>query len=242
MNSGLYAACAGLLARTQALEMAANNLANLNTTGFKAQVSTFRSLVASSASKLDPISEAVNDFGVMGDSQPNLLQGNLEHTGSDFDFALDGPGWFVVQSGNEHLYTRSGNFHVNAGGELVTSDGKPVLGVQGPILLPPGKLSVSGNGTLSVDGALAGRLKVTQLAPGTGLTPIGVSYFSAPAHQETSSTAKVLQGSLESSNVDGISAAVGLVSLQRHADLLQQALAAFHSNFNRIAAQDLPRI
>ena len=91
MNSGLYAACAGLLARTQALELAANNLANVNTNGYKAEQATFRSILAnadgnSTASAMDTLSHAVNDFGVLGDSRADLAQGALEHTGSDFDF------------------------------------------------------------------------------------------------------------------------------------------------------------
>ncbi len=247
MNSGLYAACAGLLARTQALDLAANNLANVNTSGYKAEQPTFRSVLASTdgdsaARAVDTLSQAVNDFGVMGDSRTDLMQGALEHTGSDYDFALQGDGWFAVQAGSGRVYTRNGSFHVDRSGRMVTADGNPVMGAQGPITLPPGTLSVSNDGTISVDGAVAGQLKVVQFSAGTPLTPMGGSYFSAPASSESRSQAKVVQGALEGSNVNGVSAAVGVISLQRHADLLQQALTAFHSNFNRIAAQDLPRI
>ena len=244
MNSGLYAACAGLVARMQALDLAANNLANLNTTGYKAQTSTFGSVLAGTAERMvaNPIAQAVNEFGVVRDSRTDLHQGSVEKTGSDLDFALQGPGWFVVQAGGRHLYTRNGNFHVDAGGRLVTAEGNPVLGAQGPVLVPPGKLSVSGDGTISVEGALAGQLRVVDFPSSTALTPVGNAYVSAPAGSEHPGAAKVVQGALEGSNVNGISAAVGLVSLQRHAELLQQALTAFHANFNRIAAQDLPRI
>jgi flagellar basal-body rod protein FlgF/flagellar basal-body rod protein FlgG len=247
MNSGLYAACAGLLARTQALDLAANNLANANTNGYKAEQPTFRSVLASSdpeavSGEAVGLSQAVNDFGVLGESRTDLMQGALEHTGSDFDFALEGDGWFAVQAGGGRLYTRNGSFHVDRGGRLVTSDGNPVVGTRGPITVPPGKLSVSSDGTISVDGALAGQLQVVQFSSGTVLGPAGGSYFSAPAGSERKSQAKIVQGALEGSNVNGIAAAVGVISLQRHADLLQQALTAFHSNFNRIAAQDLPRI
>ncbi|HLY65449.1 MAG TPA: flagellar basal body rod C-terminal domain-containing protein, partial [Chloroflexota bacterium] len=116
------------------------------------------------------------------------------------------------------------------------------LGAQGPITLPPGKLSVSGDGTISVNGALAGRLRVVQLANTGQLRAVGGSYFSADGVNPEASTARIVQGSLEGSNVNPVTAAVGLVSLQRHADMLQQALTAFHSNFNRIAAQELSRI
>jgi flagellar basal-body rod protein FlgF/flagellar basal-body rod protein FlgG len=242
MDSGLYAACAGLLARTQALDLAANNLANLNTNGYKAQAPTFRSVLANVGGASSPIAQAVNNFGVLGDSRTVMLQGTLDHTGSDLDLALQGEGWFAVQAGDDRLYTRNGNFQVDRNGHLVTSDGKPVLGTQGPITIPPGKLYVSSEGTISVDGALAGQLQVVQFAPATALTRAGSSYFTAPAGTAHSGNANIVQGALENSNVNAISAAVDLVTLQRHADLLQQALTTFHSNFNRIAAQNLPQI
>lgn len=244
MNSGLYAACAGLLARTQALEVAANNLANVNTNGYKAQLPSFHSLLANANENVsgNEISEAVNNFGVLGDSRTNLAQGNLEHTGSDLDFAIQGEGWFAVQGGAGRLYTRNGNFHVDRNGQLATADGEPVMGAQGALLIPPGKLSVSPGGTISVDGALAGQLQIVKFAPGTAVTAVGGANFSAPAGSERASDGSIVQGSLEGSNVNGVTAAVELVALQRHADMLQQALTSFHSNFNRIAAQDLSRI
>ena len=187
MDSGLYAACAGLVARTQALDLAANNLANVNTNGYKAQVPTFRSVLANAGSSVssNPIAQAVNDFGVLGDSRTNLLQGSLEHTGSDLDFALQGEGWFAVQTGNGKLYTRNGNFHVDRDGQLVTADGNPVLGTQGPITIPPGKLYVSGDGTISVDGALAGQVQVVEFASGTALDPGGQQLFLRAGGQRT---------------------------------------------------------
>jgi flagellar basal-body rod protein FlgF len=243
MNSGLYAACAGLLARTQALEVAANNLANVNTNGYKAQLPSFHSVLASANENAGgEISQAVNNFGVLGDSRTNLAQGSLEHTGSDLDFAIQGEGWFAVQSGAGRRYTRNGNFHVDRNGRLATADGDPVAGAEGPILIPPGKLSVSNDGTISVDGALAGQLRIVNFAAGTTVTAVGGTNFSAPAGSERASQGSIVQGSLEGSNVNGVTAAVDLVALQRLADMLQQALTSFHSNFNRIAAQDLSRI
>ncbi len=242
MNSGLYAACAGLVARTQALDLAANNLANLNTNGFKAQAPTFRSLLAGSDLPQNKIVEAVNNFGVTGDNRTDLQQGSLEATGSDTDFAIEGSGFFVVQTGAGRAYTRDGNFHVDQHGQLATASGDAVLGNQGPILVPEGKLSVSKDGTISVDGALAGQLKLVTL-PAASPRASGNSQFVAPVGDERPApAASIVQGSLEGSNVNAISAAVGLVALQRNADMLQRALTTFHSDFNRIAAQDLSRV
>lgn len=246
MNNGLYAACAGLLARTQALDLAANNLANVNTGGYKRQVPRFASLLATSQTRTltNAALRVVNEFGVMGDSRLDLQQGPIEHTNNDLDLALQGSGYFAVQNPRGgRLYTRNGAFHVNRQNQLTAADGSLVLGMQGPILLPPGKISVSGGGTISVEGAVTGQLRVVDFPAGTELTPEGAATFSAPAGTERPSDAvDVVQGALEGSNVDGVSAAVGLVSLQRNMGLLQQALTSFHSEFNRIAAQDLSRI
>jgi len=137
MNSGLYAACAGLLARTQALELAANNLANLNTNGYKGQVASFRSQLATASGALhSAVNQAVNNFGVLGNTRTDMAQGSLEHTGSDLDFAIQGEGWFAVQTGSGRLYTRNGNFHVDGSGHLVTSEGNVVAGAEGAITIP----------------------------------------------------------------------------------------------------------
>ena len=104
MNSSLYAACAGLRARTQALELAANNLANLNTNGYKGRVASFRSQLATASGALrSAVNQAVNNLGVLGSTRVDMAQGSLEHTGSDLDFAIQGEGWFAVQTGSGRL-------------------------------------------------------------------------------------------------------------------------------------------
>ena len=179
MNTGLYAACAGLLARTQALDLAANNLANVNTGGYKGQVPSFGSLLAGTPENLSNTSlRAVNEFGVLTSSRLDLQQGPVDRTGNDLDFAIQGGGYFAVQTPQgARLYTRNGAFHINAKGQLATADGSLVLGAQGPILLPPGKVAVSANGTISVDGAVAGQLLVVDFPSGAELTPQGAASF-----------------------------------------------------------------
>lgn len=244
MNSGIYAACAGLLARTQALELAAHNLANTNTSGYRGQVASFRSLLASSGEEQSVAEHAVSEFGVLAGSRIDSQPGPMERTGNDLDVAIQGRGYFVVQAqGGGRLYTRNGSFHLDAKNRLVTADGSAVLGPQGPILLPPGKVGISEGGTVSADGALAGQLQVVDFPAGSSLIPQGAALLSAPAGDEAVvSNPSLVQGALEGSNVNPITAAVGLVALQRRADMLQRALTSFHSEFNRIAAQDLPRI
>jgi flagellar basal-body rod protein FlgF/flagellar basal-body rod protein FlgG len=88
-----------------------------------------------------------------------------------------------------------------------------------------------------------GRLRLVEFPPHTPLTPEGASYFKAPVGTELPAADPVVrQGMLEASNVNGMSAAVSLIALQRHAEMLQRVLTIFHTDFNRAAAQDLPRI
>jgi flagellar basal-body rod protein FlgF len=244
VNSGLYAACAALIARTQSLDVAANNLANVNTAGYKSQQPIFRSILAQrSSARTSVLSGAVNDFAVLGGSRTDSTQGSIERTANDFDCAIDGPGFFAIQTKAGTRYTRDGRFQLSSQGLLVTAEGDVVLGEQGPIRLPSGALSISNDGTVSVDGALAGKLRIIEFASGTPLVAEGRTYYVAPAGSQIAArNSTVKQGAIEASNVNPVSGAVDLIVLQRHADLLQRALTMFHSDFNRIAAEDLPRV
>jgi flagellar basal-body rod protein FlgF/flagellar basal-body rod protein FlgG len=244
MDSGFYAACAGLRARSQALEIVANNLANLNTTGYRAHETTFRSLLARNASaNSNALNRAVNDFGVLGGTRVDLHAGNLESTGNALNFALEGDGFFTIQHQGQTFYTRDGNFRVSPSGQLITGEGDFVLGEQGPISVPSGQAAMGADGTLSVDGAVAGKLRLTAFAEGVTLSAAGASMYAADkGAAPIPSTASVRQGMLESSNVNPIAAAVGLITVQREAEMLQRALSTFYSEFNRIAATDLARV
>ena len=132
-----------LMARSQALDLVANNLANTSTPGYRGQANIFRSFLATAAghhgSKLN---QAVNDFGISGGSQMDLTQGNLEHTGNDLDFAVQGPGFFEVKTASGLAYTRNGNFQVSPQKQLTTAQGDPVMGDQGPIRIVGGPVTV----------------------------------------------------------------------------------------------------
>ncbi len=245
MNSGFYAAYAGLLAKMDAFQLAANNLANVNTTGYKGQREFYRSLTAALGNRpLSPLNRAINNFGVLGGATVDLSNGVLERTGNDLHLAMENSGFFAVQTASGVRYTRNGSFRVGPTGQLVSSSGDTVLDDQGrPIAIPAGVVSVGTDGAISVAGALVGRLRLVEFPPPTPLTPEGASYFRAPVGTELPAADPVVrQGMLEASNVNGMSAAVGLIALQRHAEMLQRVLTIFHTDFNRAAAQDLPRI
>ena len=244
MNSGYYAACAGLRAQMQALELIANNVSNINTTGFRGQQAVFRSLLASTTGELsDPLNRAVNDFSILGGTRTDLSAGNLQKTGNPWDLAIEGNGFFAVQTNAGTLYTRNGNFQVSRDGHLTTAAGDPVLGEQGPVTLPGGEVSISSDGTISVNGAVAGQLRLVEFLPGSALEAAGNSYYAAPENGVRSAAdSSVRQGMLESSNVNPVMAVVDLLTAQRRAEMLERALSAFHANFDHIAANDLPHV
>jgi flagellar basal-body rod protein FlgF/flagellar basal-body rod protein FlgG len=245
MDSGFYAACTALMARSQTLDMVANNLANVSTPGYRAQHDSFRSLLATSSNmSLSGLNQAVNDYSVLGGGELDLSQGNLEKTGNDLDLAIQGKGFFAIQTAGGQVYTRDGNFHTDANGHLVTSQGDAVLGNDDrPIPIIGTPVSVSPDGSISVNGALAGQLKLVDFPTGTSLQSVGKNYYSTPVKSAVPATdASIQQGMLEGSNVNAVASSVELITVQRYAELMQRALTMFHTEMNQIATQDLPKV
>ena len=244
MDSGYYAACAGLAAQSQALELVAHNLSNISTSGYRAQQTTFRSLLAGYGTVgVNPLNVAMNNFGVLEGSHLDLTSGSLTSTGNPLDVAVSGKGFFALQSGGETLYTRNGSFHVTGTGQLVTSEGNAVLGQQGPITVPSGNLTISSDGTISVDGNLVDRLRLAEFDPGTDLTAAGNATYVAPlGTEQPAAESSVSQGMLEGSNVSVTAGVVQLITVQRNTEMMARALTAFDSQLNQTAVQDLPKV
>src|SRR6201996_1448026 len=154
MDSGIYAAYTGLMARTQALDTAANNLANAGTTGFRAQRDYFSGVLAGGIDQnpetASQVGQSVNGFGVLGGNRLDLGQGELQATGNPLDLALEGQGFFAVKKADCIRYTRDGAFSRSPKGILQTSLGEPVLDTNlKPINIPTGNIYVSPDGSIS---------------------------------------------------------------------------------------------
>jgi flagellar basal-body rod protein FlgF/flagellar basal-body rod protein FlgG len=179
VESGYYAAFTALLAGTQALELAANNLANISTTGYKAPREFYNSLNASLSSparQVSVLNRAINDYAVLGGARVDIQQGTPERTGNELDLALEGSGFFVVQTKVGLRYTRNGNFRTDANGQLVTARGDPVMGDQGPVQLPDAPVSISPDGTISSQGAVVANLRISDFPVGTIFTPAACGF------------------------------------------------------------------
>jgi flagellar basal-body rod protein FlgF/flagellar basal-body rod protein FlgG len=244
MNSGLYGACAGLMARTQALDTIAANIANSSSTGFRGQQDVFGTVLAeaSSHARMSPLNQATNAFSQMAGTQTDDTQGVITPTGNDLDVAIKGAGYFKVQTANGIVYTRNGHFQIAANGKLTTEAGDPVLGDTGEITLGKGKITISADGTISSDSAISGKLSLVMFSPGTALANHGGANYAAPAASEIPATgATVEQGALEGSNVSPIEGVVQLISAQRAAESMRHALTLIDSDMDKTAVQDLAR-
>ena len=244
MESGYYATCAALVARTQALDTIANNLANASTVGFRAEHNVFSSVLAAAGDQSrSQLNDAINRYGILSGTTLDQSQGALQKTGNELDLGIEGPGYFVVQTADGPMYTRNGSFQVSSHSQLVTASGDAVMGTNGVITMLPGPVSISSDGTISSNGAVAGKLRVVEFPPDTELTSVGSTYYSAPAGTATPSTSSsVRQGMLESSNVNPIEGMVELVTAQRTAEMMEHALSIYNSEIDKTAAQELPKV
>lgn len=247
----MYAAYTGLLARTQALDTASNNLANAGTSGFRAQRDYFRGVLAGGIDEspltASQVGQAVNGFGVLGGDQLDFGQGQLETTGNPLDLALQGAGFFAIKTTNGVRYTRDGSFARSSTGVLETSTGEPVLDAKmQPITIPTGTIHVSSDGTISVStpggSAIAGQVGVFDFANENALSAEGTNTFSANGAKPVAGAATVEQGALENSNEDTIHGTMQMVLVQRQFEMMQRALSVFNNDFDKTAAEDLPRV
>jgi flagellar basal-body rod protein FlgF/flagellar basal-body rod protein FlgG len=251
MDSGFYSAFAGFSARLQALDVVANNLANVGTNGFKAQQAFYRSFSQwLQPTPNDPMNLAVNQYGVLGGTHLDLTQGTTLPTGNDTDIALQGSGFIAVLTAGGIRYTRNGSLVLDKDRNLVTQSGDKVLSEQAnggiqPIQLPAGagKINISNDGSISVDGALVAKLRIEDFPANTPLTQEGASNLIAPAGAARPATnVSVLQGSLETSNSDTVRTTTAILELERTAQTFEKALSIIHNDFNKTAATDIGRI
>ena len=160
------------MARTQALDIAATNLANAQTPGYRAEQEYFRSVLMGPDAQDSQLGRTVNNYGLIGGDRLNLGQGALDQTGNPLDLAIEGEGFFQVQTPNGPRYTRDGGFHRTPGGQLVTAAGDPVLSAAGQLIsVPPGQVSVGADGALSVAGGVVATVGVFHLPSRSAVDP-----------------------------------------------------------------------
>lgn len=202
MLRGVYASACGMMTQAAREDLLAANVANLDTLGYRrleTDTRSFPSLLAASAAG----SGALDLGSTLSPTVIDTSPGPVETTGNPLDFALVGSGYFAVAgAGGQVLYTRAGRFTLKANRQLVTPDGQAVLGQKGPITLPPGKVAVAEDGTVSVDGKAVDRLRLVSFANSSSLSPMGNGLLSASGPGQPATGVRVMQGEVENSNVE----------------------------------------
>jgi len=196
------------MATNRAMEVIANNLANLSTPAFKREAIEFQQFMvpvqATEAEGAGTVNVSfVLDHGVTRD----LSDGRMDQTGGSLDLAITGPGYFAVQTPNGERYTRNGHFKLDDQGRVVTDDGYQVQSDSGAITLQPqdGDLQVASDGTLSTNLQRLGKLRLVGFADERALKKVGASLYDAGAQSpQASTTARVHQGLMERSNVEPV--------------------------------------
>jgi len=192
-------------------EITADNLANANTTAFKRDRMFARELLAAESAQSNPLS-------IETERWTDFAPGAFNPTGDSFDLALQNRGFFVVSDGTNEFYTRNGHFERSADGQMVDVMGRAVQGEGGNITQPAGLMTVSPDGTVSVDGTVIDRLRVVNFDdPQTLLKAAGSAFIRS---EETAAelpveSPVVRQGFLEGSNVDAVHEMVNMISTAR---------------------------
>lgn len=232
MSSGIYIAAAGAVAQSTALDATANNIANATTAGFRGDRVTFREALGTARS---PDVELVGAGTTRVDSQA----GALTASENPLDLALDGDGYFGIQTPTGTRYTRAGNFQLDDQRNLVTPDGFAVRGEGGaPINVPADatQVGVSLDGTVSADGAEIGKLELVRFAPNQ-VKREGGTLFSATGRPTTGDPPKVRSGMLEASNVNIVRGMVDLVKVSRTYESLMRMIQGYHDVESRAARE-----
>jgi flagellar basal-body rod protein FlgF len=212
----------------EALDIMANNLANVNTAGYKEQKAFFSvlrdTMNSSSENDLNPL---FPERTVLARATMNLSDGILRTTQRDLDVALVGDGFMAVSTPRGVRYTRNGSMSINAKGELATADGMPILGENGsPIALTSGKVNITEQGEVYLNGTRVDRIKITTFDNPSQLLMEGNSLL-APGNSEMKTkpgNTTMRQGFLEQSNVNAVTSVVEMVQIMRRFESIQKGV------------------
>ena len=219
---GIYIAASGMLAESLRADVTANNLANVNTAGFKKDFAVLKDYAARPIRRINDGAEEP-EIGTMGAGAwvdaiaTKHSPGIMQVSGNSLDFALEGKGYFAVQTPSGVRYTRNGAFMRNAAGELVNEDGYRVMGLNGPINLDPtgqtGAVTVAEDARVFLDGVETDQLMLYSFPEENRLRKEGNNLFRPPDGVEAEQAApKVKQGMLELSNVNVVSEMVNMIA------------------------------
>ena len=257
MNLSLYSAATGMEAQQLNLNTIANNLANVNTPGFKRSKIEFQDLLYqkptraagsdSGGGNLVPSGVEVGNGSRVAATSKVFTQGQLTSTGGNLDVAIQGDGFYQVQRPDGTIgYTRDGTFKLNAQGQVVTVDGLPVLSGFQPIPSGASNVAISENGQVTVQttsGSTSFRLTLTRFANPAGLQSLGGNLYQETAASGTPETGQpseqgfgsTIQGYTESSNVNIVEEMVNLITAQRAYEINSKSIQTSDEMLQNVA-------
>lgn len=222
MDNSIYATLARQSGLMQEMQVVANNMANISTTGFRREGVLFAEHVAA----LDGAGPSLSMAHAKG-KLVDFAQGPLAATGSALDFAIQGDGFFMIETPEGNQLTRAGSFLRSPEGELVTPEGFRVLDTGGtPIFLPAdqGKIALAEDGTLSANGTPLAQVGIYAPQDPNGISLQAGTRFAVPDGTEPVENAKLVQGFVEQSNVDPVQEISRMITVQRAYELGQKFL------------------
>ena len=244
MPGGIYIALSGLRHYTGQLDQLASDIANASTSGYKTQRSAS---VASERATFSSALQAAIDVAP-GETKIDFRPGSVRPTGRDFDFALEGRGFFVVETPDGLQYTRNGHFRVDQEGTLTTADGLIVQGETGddeygPLVLPSGVVGVEPDGTVLVDGVASGKFRLADFPDYDVLMRSGGGRFSVRTGAEPVIPTEVALrgGALEGSNVSMAERLVQMTEVSRTFEALQRGISVLMNEIDGRAITELGR-
>ncbi len=220
------------------MDIVANNIANMTTPGFRGQNMVFEEYISDPRGADDPIS-MVYDYGQYQLTTP----GPVKNTGNPLDAALNGPGFFGIQTPDGIKYTRAGNFELNALGELVTPSGYPVADAGGGTITIPEdakEVKIADDGFVSTDQGAIAQIMVMEFDNVQELDPVGNNLYTTEAAGKPAENTVVKQGMVEGSNVNSIVETTRMIDILRNYQSMQQMLQSEHER-QRTAIQRLSR-
>jgi flagellar basal-body rod protein FlgF len=244
MSDGIWSAASGATTLLMSLDATANNLANANTPGYKADQAVFREHLMSAVRGGHAVKEM--RFSAVDAFAHDYAPGPITSTGRPLDVAIQGDGFFAVGTDQGERYTRCGSFDMTQKGELITATGARVLNEAGkPITVPRDAKSVRvmANGSIEADGATIAHLKLVKFAKQAALDKDGSLLFKA---NQASGPARVAPADLQTEAVEGANTSVvlgmtGMVTTTRTFDAIERVIDAF-SEADRRAASDIGRV
>jgi flagellar basal-body rod protein FlgF len=238
MPGGAFSALTGMRSRLEDLDRLAVDLANVSTAGYKTERLAKQFV---DRSEFGQMLEAAVDVVTTG-TKIDFRPGTIATTGRDLDVAIDGRGFFEVETERGTRYTRNGSFHRRADGLLTTAEGEPILGQGGQITLGAGPVKVGVDGTIRTGGAVVGRLRIVEFESEKDLVRESGSRFRALTGAEPEEVdGRVIGGAIEQSNVSVVESMAALTELSRGFEALQRGVSTLMNDLDSRAISELMR-